>query len=205
MFIMKNHILLLAAILALTACGKETSPGISVATDPVSFPFTGGTVKAAVASNTSWTASCEREDIMIAPSVYKGNCNVSITVPPISGRDADTVRVVFTTEGDAASRSAEYIIYQAAKPFIDLDTKEKMVAGAGETFTVLLLSNAEWEMTTAPAAPITVTPSSGNSDTELTFTVPANAKGRVWQTNAVFSLKDDPSLNVKITIAQRKN
>lgn len=203
---MKNCVQLLAvAILALTSCGKAASPEISVTTAPVHFPFTGGTVKASVVCNTVWEASCERGDVMIAPSSYNGDCNVSVTVPPVSGRDASTVKVVFTTGGEGAAKSAEYIIHQAAKPFIDLDIKEKMVAGAGEIFKVQLLCNAEWEMTSAPSEPVTVTPTSGNGDTELTFTVPENPKGRVWQTGAVFSLKDDPSLNVKITVAQRKN
>lgn len=205
LLIMKRIFLLATVLIAsATACTKHESPKISVDPQTAVIGYQGRTIKTPVESNSPWTATSSTEGVMIAPSAYKGNCRVSITVPSSAIKEERDIRVVFRLDA-SPSDSSVFTIRQDAIPFIEFENPTDTIPGEGGTIRPLLKCNGEWELITASVlSQCTLTPTEGNGTMNIEITMPPTTKSRVWSISPTFARKDNPDLKATLKVVQKK-
>ena len=115
---MKKYLWILAAVVALVACGKNEKPGVTpVVTDavsvaPTSLSFTADgtqTESVTVTASGAWTSAKSASWITVNPSSGNGNATVTVSAA-FNGGDTRTGKVTFKV----GAASAELSVSQSA-------------------------------------------------------------------------------------------
>lgn len=191
--------------LALLSSCNSISPSISLDQTYATFPYTGGTVKASVRCNCDWTASCDVENIMIAPTEYSGDCKVSVTVPPQDSKETIPVRVTFKATSGESTASTNFVVTVQAKPYIEIPEAASTIYVSEKACGVRLTleSNAEWEyVENSGNKTLTIAPKSGKFNDIVSVNFPASTVTRNKTFNLTFRLKEDNSTKVSVKFIQ---
>ena len=143
---MKKYLWILAAVVALVACGKNEKPGVTpVVTDavsvtPTSLSFTADgtqTESVSVTASGAWTSAKSASWITVNPSSGNGNATVTVSAA-FNGGDARTGKVTFKV----GSASAELSVSQSA----DAPAEETSVVPAPAAFDGTKRSNTAYQL-----------------------------------------------------------
>ena len=143
---MKKYLWILAAVVALVACGKNEKPGVTpVVTDavsvaPTSLSFTADgtqTESVTVTASGAWTSAKSASWITVNPSSGNGNATVTVSAA-FNGGDTRTGKVTFKV----GAASAELSVSQSA----DSPAEETAVVPAPATFDGTKRSNTAYQL-----------------------------------------------------------
>ena len=143
---MKRYLWILAAAVALVACGKNEKPGVTaVVTDavsvaPTSLSFTADgtqTESVTVTASGAWTSAKSASWITVNPSSGNGNATVTVSAA-FNGGDARTGKVTFKV----GSASADLSVSQSA----DSPAEETAVVPAPAAFDGTKRSNTAYQL-----------------------------------------------------------
>lgn len=196
--------IVLLPVLFVSSCKKIDSGSLAVSLDStVVLGYTGGTFKVPVACDGSWTAVCDSSRVMVAPAFCKGNCKLSITVPP-SENKFDKQITVKVSPVDNPSFVREISILQSAAPYIYFDSEDIDAPYAGGAIVVTLYANAAWKLYSGATYKGWLSATEGTGTTNLTITVPAATRTKT--TKFVFALTDHdyPNIKANLNIKQTK-
>lgn len=202
--------LISAAIILVCSCSQKSGGGLVIDSTGTSCGYKGVTVKVGVSGDVSWKAASDSSRVMIAPSVYSGNCRVSITVPPTETKQVHDIHVWFTDVSNKGSKAC-YTITQDAAPYLEFERDTVVVPYAGDTIFVGLASNMRWELENKIIIDslmsnfIKMSPIEGEGDSVIRIIVPQNPRPRQRTLEPVMVMKDEPKQTDKLTIIQTKN
>ena len=143
---MKKYLWILAAVVALVACGKNEKPGVTpVVTDavsvaPTSLSFTADgtqTESVTVTASGAWTSAKSASWITVNPSSGNGNATVTVSAA-FNGGDTRTGKVTFKV----GAASAELSVSQSA----DAPAEETSVVPAPAAFDGTKRSNTAYQL-----------------------------------------------------------
>ena len=143
---MKKYLWILAAVVAMVACGKNEKPGVTpVVTDavsvaPTSLSFTADgtqTESVSVTASGAWTSAKSASWITVNPSSGNGNATVTVSAA-FNGGDTRTGKVTFKV----GSASAELSVSQSA----DAPAEETSVVPAPAAFDGTKRSNTAYQL-----------------------------------------------------------
>lgn len=163
-------------------------PYLTISPNAIEFDHLGGDFEIVVSSNSDW--QLETLPDWISASVFSGSNDgsISVTVAPIDndieeGREAT---IIISSE----SLSASMQVRQTAAPAVDyifsVAPMNLNFEHVGGTVTLSVTSTIEWSVTTE-ADWITFTPSSGDSNAEVTVDVTANEEQEERESSILFS------------------
>ena len=201
------HILapVFAVIAMLTSCEKELEPDATITPRLVSMENCGGKSVFHLECNTTWTATCEDEGVIIEPASGDGDATVTVTVPPSTYIETHDIiiKVVAKQEGSSSSHVARHIITLDSKPFILLSQESGYVSPDGGGIRFGITSNGTWTATISDAiAGMTVTPASATWNSDVTVSLPANTTGAARRSKVVFTLTDHSDVAAEFTVNQ---
>lgn len=133
---------------------------------------TGETVTSTVSSNTAWTVTKGSESwFTIAPTSGNGNGEIKFTVAANTTLEARSAKVTVK----AGSVTKEITITQAALvASLAVNPTTHSVTSAGNTVSSTITCNTAWTVTKGSESWFTMTPSNGDGNGKVTFTVAAN-------------------------------
>lgn len=201
---MKRILALISAAAVLAACKDPVTPDASIEPRSVSMDYNGGTSVFALTCNTTWTASCDYEDVGIHPDSGEGNASVTVTVPPSVYEETQVIRisVVAANNETESTHTARHIITLEAKPFIRLAQTSGYVSPDGGGVRLDVYSNKTWTAKADPADFVTLSQAEGSDNAALTVTVPENNTGASRTAHITLSLKDVPGVSAEYALTQ---
>lgn len=201
---MKRFFTIVSAVVALTACDKVVTPDASIEPRTAVVDYDGGTSVFALTCNTTWTATCDYEEVTVTPSSGEGDATITVTVPPSTYEDTRSIRVTVVAANDESTttHTARHIITLAAKPFIRLASNEGYVSPDGGGVRIDVYSNRAWSVSSDRPDLVTVSPASGLNNGSVAVSVPENATGSARTSRITVSLVDFPGAAVDYTLIQ---
>ncbi len=201
---MKRFLAIISAVAVLTACDDIVTPNASIEPRSVAMDCNGGTSVFALTCNTTWTASCDYEDVKIHPSEGDGNASVTVTVPPSIYEETQVIRISVVAANDEteSTYTARHIITLEAKPFLRLARTDGYVSPDGGGVRLDVYSNKAWSVKAEPADFVTLSQTEGENNASLTVTVPENNTGSARSSHITLSLKDVPGVSAEYTLTQ---
>ncbi len=152
----KNQLFLVLIIGLICAACKESSNSDEVTTltvEPSSLTFSadGGSSDLTINSNTSWTITSSKEDIMVSPLSGSGNKTVKVTVPPRNIFEQISSRVVVKSLDGKVIRNIDIIQegILVTGGVLEISNHQGVIALYGEAQSVdslIIRSNAPWEL-----------------------------------------------------------
>ncbi|MBQ0024110.1 MAG: BACON domain-containing protein [Bacteroidales bacterium] len=178
---MKRVILLLAVVSAvLSSCQKEGSPEISCSVIGKHIvPYTGGSIKVYVVSNTEWTTSCVETSVVIDPASGKGDTEVTISYPLNENLNTRGDKITFNAVYNNTHAYAYVTISQECRDFLLCSNPEITADAQGGDYYFRVNSNSPWSVKSAECNGDTwydasITPSSNEVNAvDVKVTIPA--------------------------------
>jgi hypothetical protein len=169
---MKNFILILALVLVLICCKKETNPVLETSLSSINFETTGGDQSFNVSSNLKWQISLSSGDwITVNPLTGSKNGVVHIVTKENNTVTKRNITLTITAE----SLTKNIIISQEEAPALITTNKsiENLSSSSG-SFTLDVTTNgANWTTGGVPSW-ITLSPVNGTSSGQVTVSYQAN-------------------------------
>jgi hypothetical protein len=173
------------------------TPALSVDKTSIAANQTGGTYDLAVTANIAWTASASGAFVTLSPGSGNGNAAVKVTVA--ANTDSDTRTATITVSGEGVESKTVTVTQPGTAPVLTVAPATlNFPASGGEGQAAQVTANVAW----TASAPnwITVTPSSGAANADLTVTATANT-GAVRNATITFSATGVASQTIEVTQA----
>lgn len=156
------------------------SPEISASASAYDVPYSESDVEIIITSNLVWTASYDRTKLSLSSTTgTAGKDTVTATIFENQTGEELSHQIDFACSNAALSDTCSVYLCQAIapEPYISVSPETKAIAAAGGDFTASVTSRYKW--TAEASQGIVLSAGSGDSDAEITVTVPENTSSEV--------------------------
>ncbi len=188
---MKKYLLLstffFTALVFGCAVTEEDETRLTISVNSISVPCTGGQYTIEVTSNTQWSVSTVGAVVSADRTSGSGNGKVTVTVGP-NDSDSQTELVQISSSGKfPVNAICEFV----RMPYPSLSVERESIAAphSGSSQVVVLKTNTKWKAETTGDF-ISVSPSEGQGNTDVTITVEGNTVTQKREGSVLFSTVD---------------
>ncbi|MFR9519956.1 MAG: BACON domain-containing carbohydrate-binding protein [Rikenellaceae bacterium] len=174
-------------------------PSISLDSTIESVTASSGSFTIEVTSNTDWTVSESLDWVTVSPTSGSGNDSVVITYTENVATSSRNGLITFTA-GTANTTLALSQEAAAVAPTFSFSSESNEVTDGAGSFTLNVISNTDWEITTYNTW-LTVSPSSGSGNATVTVSYTANTTS-ASRSGSIFGYTDDQDAQASHAVSQ---
>lgn len=167
---------------------------VSLNKEKLTFIQSGGEQKVMLTANGAWEITEIPEWCVVTPTEGEGNAEITITVQANTGMDEREV----TLNIERGSKSAELIITQAA-PTVTLDKNKITLVPVITQEIIRLTTIGEWSVTSQLPEWLSVSPMSGNGNTDLTIAATSKNYETTERTATITITRGSSTANLVVT------
>lgn len=197
--------LIMAVSLPFAACDdvttEDVNPELIIADSEVILGPETQEYTMQIHSNTDWVMISKTANILsVTPTSGTGDAEVKYTIDAYKGVDARDEIITLKTKGTKFVVTAIMKIRQTPLPEVMFNATSQNVPFTEGTYTIRVISNTEWQVSDK-SANVSVNPSSGKGNADITYTVAANEGETRVETITVSAVKA-PDAKATFTINQ---